>query len=131
MCRLPLQQPEPAHVRVHWTSFLCSSKGEHIVVALSVRPSVLLQYPYFIFRMFFLCHHENIMANLNIFGCPKLKKRALMHTGFLSLSPHHPPDITEILLKRTQNPKSAIHLSKNQIKLMALNHFFSMSELHY
>ena len=36
----PLQQPEPARVRVHWTSFLCSPKGGHIVVALSVRPSV-------------------------------------------------------------------------------------------
>ena len=40
-----------------------------------------------------------------------------MHTGFLSLSPQHRPEITEMLLKRTQNPKSAI-------KLMALNHFF-------
>ena len=47
-----------------------------------------------------------------------------MHTGFLALSPHHRPDITEILLNRTQNPKSPIHLPKNQIKLIVLNHFF-------
>ena len=97
-----------------------------------VPPSVHLQYPYFIFRMFFLyVHHENIIANLKHFWMSKIKKRALMHTGFLSLSPQHRPDITEILLKRTPNPESSIHLSKNQIKVMALNHFFfSMSEFH-
>ena len=66
------------------------------------------------------------MANLKHFWMSKIKKRALMHTGFLSLSPKHRPDITEVLLKRTQNPKSSIHLSKNQIKLIALNHFFNV-----
>ena len=80
-------------------------EGRAIVVALSVRPYVRpFTISIFHFADVLFVVSQNIMASLKHFWMSKIKKRALMNSGFLSLSPQHRPDITEILLKRTPNP---------------------------